>query len=76
MRAAESSEIDESDPLYGWERWTYENCTLLLKRQAKHPHALLRLAQILCSELSRPEEAQIKLNDLVRTDRDFEIARV
>jgi len=40
------------------------------------PQALLRLTQILCLELSRPEEAQIKLNDLVRTDRDFEVARV
>jgi hypothetical protein len=40
------------------------------------PYAMLRLANILSSELSRPEEAQIKLNDLVRTDRDFEVARV
>lgn len=40
------------------------------------PYALLRLANILTTEFSRPEEAQIKLNDLVRTDRDFEVARV
>jgi hypothetical protein len=40
------------------------------------PQALLRLSSILCNELSRAVEAQIKLNDLVRSDRDFEVARV
>ena len=40
------------------------------------PHALLRLAQILCLELFRPEEAQVKLNDLVKSDREFEVAKV
>lgn len=36
----------------------------MLKRQAKHPYALLRLSYILNNELNRPEEAQQKLNDL------------
>lgn len=76
MRASESESVDQNDPTYGWDKWTYEQCTLLLKRQPKMPQALLRLSSILCNELSRAVEAQIKLNDLVRSDRDFEVARV
>lgn len=59
-----------------WLHWTYEECTLLLKRYPKMPQATLRLASILCSDLNRPDEAQSKLNDVVRSDRDFEVAKV
>jgi hypothetical protein len=54
---SESESLDENDPLFGWEKWSYEQCTLFLKRHPKMPHALLRLTQILCNDLSRPEEA-------------------
>jgi superkiller protein 3 len=37
---------------------------------------MLRLASILCNDLHRPDEAQVKLNDVVRGDRDFEVAMV
>ncbi len=41
-----------------WEAWSYEQCTLKLKRQSKFPPAIFRLAQLLNSEYNKPEEAQ------------------
>ncbi len=40
------------------------------------PEALLRLVNILCNDFSRPEEAQLKLNDLIKADNTYEVAKV
>lgn len=37
----------EAVPTENWETWTYEQCTLTLKRQSKNLHAMLRLSSIL-----------------------------
>lgn len=47
----------EALPTEDWESWTYEQCTLMLKRQSKHLHALLRLSSILNFKYNKPEEA-------------------
>ena len=59
-----------------WEAWSYEQCTLRLKRQSKFPPAIFRLAQLLNSDYNKPEEAQQKLNDVIRYDKDFFPAKV
>jgi hypothetical protein len=63
-------------PHYGWQMWTYEQCTVNLKRYPKMPQALLRLANLLCNVYNRPEEAQLKLNDLIKADNTFQVAKV
>ena len=40
------------------------------------PQALLRLTNLLCTDYSRPDEAQLKLNDLIRANNTFEVAKV
>jgi len=49
--------VSQIKPKSSWLEWTYEECTLTLKRHPKMPQALLRLANILCTDFSRPEEA-------------------
>ena len=60
----------------GWLSWNYETCTLKLKRFHKMPQAQLRLAQILCNDYLRPDEAQSKLNDCIKSNNHFEVAKV
>ena len=56
----------EALPTEDWESWTYEQCTLMLKRQSKHLNALLRLSSILNFKYNKPEEAQLKLNEVIK----------
>ncbi len=63
-------------PTEDWETWTYEQCTLMLKRQSKHLHALLRLSQLLNFEYNKSDEAQLKLNEVIKQNREFEAAKV
>ncbi len=40
------------------------------------PQALLQLANLLCNVYNRPDEAQLKLNDLIKADNTFQVAKV
>ena len=59
-----------------WQTWTYEECTLLLKRDRQNLYPILRLAQILCNEQGNPEEAQKRLNEVHKNSKSFELPKV